>query len=86
VKTLTDLKKRAAEIIEQVARSKRPVLVTRRGRGVAIILDLAEYEQLIDRLAFVEAVEVGARAAASGDLHSNQEAMRILDSFGESDA
>jgi hypothetical protein len=33
--------------------------------------------------AFVEAVEAGARSAQTGKLHSNEEAMEILDSFGE---
>jgi prevent-host-death family protein len=86
VRSLSDLKKKAAEILRQVARSRRPVLVTRRGRGVAVLLDLAEYELLVDRAAFAAAVETGLQSAASGDLHSNAEAMRLLDSFGEPDA
>ena len=36
-----------------------------------------------DRKAFVEAVEEGARSAAAGKLRSNEEAMKILDSFGK---
>ena len=83
VRSVSDLKIRAAEIVAQVQRSRRPVLLTRRGRGVAVVVDLEEYERLVDRARFVEAVEEGARAAAEGDLHTNDEAMTILDSFGE---
>jgi prevent-host-death family protein len=86
IRSVSELKVRAAEIVEQVQRSRRPVLLTRRGRGVAVVLDLEEYERLVDRASLVEAVEAGARAAAEGDLHSNDEAMKILDSFGEQDA
>ncbi len=85
VRPITDLKTRAAKIINHVQRSRRPVLLTRRGRGVAVLLDLEEYERLTDRLAFMEAVEAGARVAAEGDLHAHEEAMEILDSFGDGD-
>ncbi len=83
VRPITDLKQRAAEIVDHARRTRRPVLLTRRGRGVAVLLDVEEYESLTDRAVFIEAVQEGARAARAGDLHSNDEAMSILDSFGE---
>ncbi|MCP4679357.1 MAG: type II toxin-antitoxin system Phd/YefM family antitoxin [Deltaproteobacteria bacterium] len=83
IRTITDLKVRAAEIVDHVRRSHRPVLLTRRGNGVAVLLDLDEYERLVDRASFIEAVKTGAMAADAGDLHPNKEAMAILDSFGE---
>lgn len=86
VRPLTDLKTKTASIIEQVRRTRRPVLLTRRGRGMAVLLDLHEYERLTERAAFVTAVEDGQRAAVQGDLHDNQEAMAILDGFGKPDA
>jgi len=85
VRPITELKVKAAEIVNQARDSKRPVLLTRRGRGVAVLLDLDEYEKLVDRAAFIDAVRAGAEAAAAGDLHSHDEAKRILDSFGEDD-
>ena len=83
VKQVSELKTRCAEIIGQVRRTRRPVLLTRRGRGVAVLLDVDEYERLVERQVFLEGVEEGARAAADGDLHSHEEALTILDSFGE---
>ncbi len=83
VRPITDLKQRAAEIVDHTHRTRRPVLLTRRGRGVAVLLDVEEYEALNDRANFIEAVAVGAEAARAGDLHSNDEAMEILDSFGD---
>lgn len=83
VRPITDLKTRAAEIVDHVRRSRRPVLLTRRGRGVAVVLDLEEYELLVDRAAFVRAVEEGAEAARSGDVVPHEEAVRLLDTFGK---
>jgi antitoxin YefM len=83
VRPLADLKARSSEIVDQVLKEKRPVLLTRRGRGVAVIVELAEYERLVDVTEFIDAVQKGAASAASGDLHSNDEAMSILDSIGK---
>jgi prevent-host-death family protein len=83
VRPLTELKTRAGALVDRIRRSRRPVLLTRRGRGVAVLLDLEEYERLVERAAFVDAVEVGAAAAAAGQLHEHGEAEAILDAFGE---
>ncbi|MCP3960156.1 MAG: type II toxin-antitoxin system Phd/YefM family antitoxin [bacterium] len=83
VRPITDLKQRAAEIVDHARKTRRPVLLTRRGRGVAVLLDVEEFETLSDRAAFVTAVGEGAAAARAGDLHPNDEAMKILDSFGD---
>ena len=83
VRAVSDLKTKASEIVEQVSRSRRPVLLTRRGRGVAVLVELEEYELLVDRACFLGAVEVGLRAAAEGDLHPDDDATKILDTFGE---
>ena len=85
VHPITDLKTRAASVVAQAHRSRRPVLLTRRGRGVAVLLDLMEYEALVERANFVEAVETGAKAARTGNLHPNRVAMKLLDTFGEED-
>lgn len=82
VRPISDLKTQAAEIVQHVQRSRRPVLLTRRGRGVAVLLQLSDYEALVERVGFMDAVEAGARAAAAGDLHADEEAMKIVDSFG----
>jgi len=80
VRPLTELKTRASALIDQVRRSRRPVLLTRRGHGVAVLMDLEEYERLVERNDFIEAVEKGARAAAEGEVYSQAEAEKILDS------
>jgi prevent-host-death family protein len=83
VHPLTELKTRGSALVAQLRRSRRPVLLTRRGRGVAVLLDLEEYESLVERACFVEAVEAGAAAAGSGDVHDHDEAEAILSTFGE---
>lgn len=85
VRPVSELRERAGDIVKQVRASRRPVLLTQRGRGVAVLLRLEDYEALVDRVAFVAAVKEGAAAVAAGDVRSNREAMALLDSFGASD-
>lgn len=69
VRPISDLKTRSAELVNQVATTERPVVLTRHGRGVAVLLSVEQYEALLDQLeqAFVaRALEVGERDAAAG--------------------
>ena len=82
VRPITDLKAHASEMVTKACASRRPLLLTRRGRGIAVLLGLDAYEQLEARAAFVDAVREGALAMDSGDLHPNADAEAILESFG----
>ena len=82
VRPITDLKAHASEMVTKACASRRPVLLTRRGRGVAVLIGLDAYEQLETRAIFVDTVREGVRAAERGDLHPDTDAEAILDSFG----
>jgi len=84
IRPLTELKTKASSLVAQLHRSRRPMLLTRRGRGVAVLLDLGEYERLVERARFVEAVEAGAAAVEAGDVHDHAEAEAILKTFDKS--
>lgn len=83
VRPISDLKARAAEIVDQARATHRPILLTRHGRGVAVLLDVEDYELLSERAGFVGAVEEGARAVEGGDVHPDARGAEILDSFGD---
>ena len=82
VRPITDLKTHAAEIVDHASQSRRPVLLTRHGRGVAVLLDVAEYDALMDRTEFVMAIREGEEASRAGDVVPHGEAVRILETFG----
>jgi len=56
---LGDLKVNPGRVVSQVDRTHRPVLVTSRGRGVAVVQALSEYESDSDERAFLRAVVQG---------------------------
>lgn len=56
---LSDLKVNPGRVVHQVDETRRPVLLTSRGRGVAVVQALAEYEAEVDERAFLRDVVQG---------------------------
>lgn len=51
---LSDLKINPGKIVNQVKATHRPVLITSRGRGVAVVQDLDDYEKNEEERAFMK--------------------------------
>ncbi|NTW17346.1 MAG: type II toxin-antitoxin system Phd/YefM family antitoxin [Syntrophaceae bacterium] len=56
---ISDLKVNPGRIVSQVDKTHRPVLVTSRGRGVAIVESLRDYEEKAEEQAFLRDVVRG---------------------------
>lgn len=56
---LGDLKVNPGRVIHQVGETRRPVLLTNRGRAVAVVQALAEYEAESEERAFLRGVVQG---------------------------
>lgn len=63
---ITDLKINPGRVIKHAAEAHRPVLLTRRGRGVAVVQSVADYETSQDERAFMRAVVTGLADFESG--------------------
>ena len=66
---LTDLKINPGRVVKHAAESHRPVLLTRRGRGIAVMQSVVDYEAAEEERAFMRAVVEGL-----SDLERGQEA------------
>jgi prevent-host-death family protein len=56
---LGDLKVNPGRVVHRVDETRRPILVTSRGRGVAVMQALGEYEAEAEELAFLRGVVCG---------------------------
>jgi prevent-host-death family protein len=56
---LSDMKMNPGRIVHQVDKTRRPVLLTNRGRGVAVVQALAEYEAETEERSFLRDVVQG---------------------------
>jgi prevent-host-death family protein len=65
---LSDLKINPGRVVNQVKETHRPVLLTSRGRGVAVVQDLDGYEKNQEEQAFMKAIAQGLMDVKSGNV------------------
>jgi prevent-host-death family protein len=76
---ISDFRLRTAELVAKVRKTKRPIVLTQRGRSAAVLEDIYEYERRAERLELLEAIVIGMRAAEEGEVVSHAKAMAELD-------
>jgi prevent-host-death family protein len=78
VKPVTEIKRRATEILAQLNADRVPVLITERGRSAAVLLDIESYEGLLRRIELLEGIARGERAFSEGRIVTHAEAKKRL--------
>ena len=63
---LTDLKINPGKVVNHAKDTHRPILLTSRGRGVAVMQDLEEYEKNAEERDFMKAVATGLMEVREG--------------------
>lgn len=75
---ISDLKVNPGKIVKQVQDVHRPVILTSRGRGVAVVHALQDYEAGVDEQAFMKAVVKGMSDLEQGREFSLAEVKKRL--------
>ncbi len=78
IRPLSEFRAGAAECIAQVRASKRPLVITQRGKSAAVLLDVEVYEDIMERLELIEDVRVAEEQLARGEVVEHDEAHRRL--------
>lgn len=76
IRPISDLKAKGSEIVTHVTDTQRPVILTRHGRGVAVVLAVEEYERLqraSDDRALIAALREGERDFEDGRVVTHEE-------------
>jgi antitoxin YefM len=78
IKPVSEFRANAAELIEQVRSTGRPLVLTQRGHSAAVVLDAASYAQLVDELELLRDVKTASRQIDAGEGVPNREAKALL--------
>lgn len=76
---LTDLKINPGRVVRHAVDAHRPVLLTSRGRGVAVVQSVDDYEVAEEERAFMRAVVAGLADLESGREVALADAKKRLD-------
>lgn len=75
---LSDLKINPGKVVGRAQETHRPILLTSRGRGVAVVQGLEDYEKTAEELQFVKAVAQGLLDVREGNSLSLEDARKTL--------
>ena len=56
VHSLSKFRARVASFVQQVHKTHRPVVITHRGKSAAVLLDVSDYESLLEKLELIQDV------------------------------
>ncbi len=57
IKPLSEIRTGIANFIKQIHATKRPLVITQHGKGVAVLLDVQEYERIQEKLELLSDVQ-----------------------------
>ncbi|MCC5855859.1 MAG: type II toxin-antitoxin system Phd/YefM family antitoxin [Idiomarina sp.] len=75
---LSDLKVNPGKVVGRAQETHRPILLTSRGRGIAVVQGLEDYERTAEELRFVKAVAQGLMDVREGNTVSLEDAKNTL--------
>jgi len=67
IKPLSEVRTGIANFIKQVHDTKRPVIITQHGKGVAVLLDAHEYETMQEKLELLTDVQRSLNQLENGE-------------------
>jgi prevent-host-death family protein len=86
VKPLSEFRSSSARFVQHVRDTKRPMLLTRRGRSAAVLLDVGEYERMLEKLNILEEIQHAETQLEQGMGVAHAEAKeRVLGGIGRED-
>ena len=67
IRPLSEFRAGVASFVKQVNETGRPLVLTQRGRGVAVVLGIHEFEDMRERLALLEDIAVAEAQIVAGE-------------------
>ena len=66
IRPVSDLRSNFSDFIDQVHETKRPIVITQHGKSTAVLLDVSEYERIMDKLELIEDIDVATAQIKQG--------------------
>lgn len=78
IKPLSEVRNGMASFIKQVHETKRPLIITQRGKSAAVLLDVHEYELMQEKLELLTDIRTSLNQLNKGEGISHENARQQL--------
>jgi prevent-host-death family protein len=79
IRPLSEFRAEVASFVKHIHETRRPMVLTQRGRGVAVLMDVHEFELMQERLEILEDIYRAEEQFAAGEGVPHEEARaRVL--------
>ncbi|MFD2232107.1 type II toxin-antitoxin system Phd/YefM family antitoxin [Alkalimarinus sediminis] len=78
---VTTLKRQATKLLADLHESKEPILITEHGQPSAYLLDVADYELMVDRMKILEGIAKGEQAIRDGRTMNMEQAREKMNKW-----
>jgi len=78
IKPISYLKANAAEVLQELAEQRKPLVITQNGEAKAVIQDVASYEETQETLALLKILALGNQQVAQGKTKPVAEVVKRL--------
>ena len=76
IRSLSEIRNGMTNFIKQVRDTKRPVVITQNGKGVAVILDVKEFEAMQEKIELLSDIQTSFKQLEKGAGISHQDAKK----------
>lgn len=66
IQPLSEFRSKVAFYFDKVKKTKRPLIITQNGKSAAILLDVSEYEAMLDKIELLEEIKLAEEQISKG--------------------
>lgn len=78
IRPMSEFRTGIASFLKQVHNTKRPLIITQHGKGVAVLLDAGEYEALQEKIELLQDIQISFNQIEAGEGIEHEEARAML--------
>lgn len=66
IRPMSEFRAGVSSFLKQVHNTKRPLVITQHGKGVAVLLDIDEYDSMLERVELLEDIQMSENQIKKG--------------------
>lgn len=78
IQPLSEFRKHSADFIDRIKNQKRSIVLTQHGKSAAVLVEVGEYQRMIDRIELMEELMEAERQIKNGEVLSHTEAKKRI--------